>query len=124
MRPPVATGGSCLRPRLAIEPHQACRVNSVAARSDHGPVPPNHEIDTTTSSGSCPPQLLDVAAEPVADLAGMTGDHDVGVAHEAVERVAVVATRGIERRAPFRGVQHGEQRRLVAERVAVGCLPP
>ncbi len=51
MRPPVATGGSCFRPRLAIEPHQACNVNSVAARSAHGPLPPNHEIDTTTTRG-------------------------------------------------------------------------
>ena len=41
---------------------------------------------------------------------------------EAVERVAVVGDARIERRAPFRGVQHGEQRRLVAERVAVGSF--
>ena len=57
-----------------------------------------------------PPQVLDVATEPVPELAGMTGDDDVGVADEAVERVAVVGTRGIERRAPFRGVQDGEER--------------
>ena len=33
-----STGGPCFRPRLAIEPHQACSVNSVAGRSAHGPL--------------------------------------------------------------------------------------
>src|SRR5207247_2408985 len=51
-RPPVASGGVCRRPRLAIEPHHAWSVNSVAARAVQGPDPPNQEIATTPTDGA------------------------------------------------------------------------
>ena len=34
-----------------MDPQAACRVNSVLARSDHGPVQPNGVITTTTRDG-------------------------------------------------------------------------
>ena len=42
-------------PRLAVEPHRACRVNSVAGRSAHGPWRPNGLIDTTAWYGEDAP---------------------------------------------------------------------
>ena len=47
MRPPAPTGASPGTPRPSSEPHQACSVNSVAARFDQGPPRPNAEIDTS-----------------------------------------------------------------------------
>src|SRR5205814_1668084 len=50
-RPPAASGGFSGRPRVAVDPHAAWSVNSVAARSAHGPSHPNGVIVTTTSAG-------------------------------------------------------------------------
>ena len=50
-RPPAASGGFSGSPRVAVEPHAACSVNSVAGRPAHGPSHPNGVIDTTTKAG-------------------------------------------------------------------------
>ena len=49
--PPIEMGGPAGSPRNPVSPASACRVNSVAGRSDHGPVQPKSEIVTTTQSG-------------------------------------------------------------------------
>src|SRR5205807_7664096 len=46
-RPPAWSGGPSGTPLAPVEPHHAWRVNSVAARSDHGPRRPKGEIDST-----------------------------------------------------------------------------
>src|SRR4029450_11925445 len=38
-------------PRSAVEPAQACSVNSVAGRSAHGPERPNQEIESSDVAG-------------------------------------------------------------------------
>ena len=47
--PPTNTGARSAEPRPSptIPPDQACKVNSVAARSDHGPSRPNGVIVVT-----------------------------------------------------------------------------
>jgi hypothetical protein len=49
--PPIEIGGPCGSPRNPVNPDHACNVNSVAARSDHGPVQPKSEMVTTTHCG-------------------------------------------------------------------------
>ena len=51
IRPPAASGGFSGSPRWPVDPHAACRVNSVLGRSAHGPSQPNGVIVTTTRAG-------------------------------------------------------------------------
>ena len=53
VRPPAMIGGCDARPRVAIDPHSACTVNSVEGRPTYGPVRPNGVIESTTSPGCC-----------------------------------------------------------------------
>ena len=69
--PPIEIGGPAGSPRNPVHPDQACRVNSVAGRSAHGPVQPKSEIVTTmhcgaTSSSRCGSIPRSVAADLVA----------------------------------------------------------
>ena len=61
--PPIAIGGPAGSPRKPVKPDQACKVNSLAARSDHGPVQPKSEIVTTTAWGEIGQQLLRIDAQ-------------------------------------------------------------
>ncbi len=51
IRPPAPTGTRSTRPRWAVEPVAAWRVNSVAGRWAHGPLLPHGEIDTSERAG-------------------------------------------------------------------------
>ena len=51
IRPPTDTGGPSGKPRKPVAPQRACRVNSVAGRSSHGPLQPKSLTDTTSTPG-------------------------------------------------------------------------
>ena len=60
----------------------ACRVNSVAGRSDHGPVQPKSEIVTTTQSGAGLEQPLGIDAARGRRGPVRGDDHDVGAGQQ------------------------------------------
>ena len=55
-RPPAARGGSSGSPRCPMDPHAACRVNSVLGRSAQGPSVPKGVMVTTTNEGFLRPE--------------------------------------------------------------------
>ena len=74
--PPIAIGGPAGSPRKPGEPAQACKVNSLAARSAYGPVQPKSEIVTTTDLGRVGQQLPRIDAQRgAARRAGGDDDH-------------------------------------------------
>ena len=76
--PPIEIGGPAGSPRKPVSPESACRVNSVAGRSDQGPVQPKSEMVTTTQSGRASSSRAGSMPCAVAAGPGAGHDHDVG----------------------------------------------
>ena len=70
-------GGPAGSPRKPVHPDQACKVNSVAGRSAHGPVQPKSDIVTTMICGALPSRRgesipCSIAADLVAVMITMS----------------------------------------------------
>ena len=61
--PPIEIGGPAGSPRKPVKPDQACSVNSVAGRSDQGPVQPKSDTVTTMRPRRHVPGALRVEAQ-------------------------------------------------------------
>ena len=78
--PPIEMGAPAGSPRKPVRPESACRVNSVAARPDHGPVQPKSVTVTTMQSGLAATSSYRV--KPAAPATG--GDDDIGACQQVI----------------------------------------
>ena len=128
--PPADIGGHARDPRRPGAPDSDCSVNSVAARSAHGPVSPNGVIAVTVASGA--------AASSCSTETGAPRDHRTAsiVAAHASSASTSLGRRGIDGDALLAAGQPAEQRAGAAlgdrrpagaprpQRVAAGRLGP